>query len=65
MLDKIFAPDKVSEALVVLQNEFPLALWETVYVTVLATALAIVIGLPLGVLLATGDITASCLFLSL
>ena len=55
MLDKIFAPDKVSEALAVLQNEFPLALWETVYVTVLATALAIVIGLPLGVLLATGD----------
>ena len=55
MLDKIFSPDKVSEALVVLQNEFPLALWETVYVTVLATALAIVIGLPLGVLLATGD----------
>lgn len=55
MLDKIFAPDKVSEALVVLQNEFPLALWETVYVTVLATALAIVIGLPLGVLLATGE----------
>lgn len=55
MLDKIFAPDKVSEALVVLQNEFPLALWETVYVTVLATALAFVIGLPLGVLLATGD----------
>ena len=55
MLDKIFAPDKVSEALVVLQSEFPLALWETVYVTVLATALAIVIGLPLGVLLATGD----------
>ena len=55
MLDKIFAPDKVSEALIVLQNEFPLALWETVYVTVLATELAIVIGLPLGVLLATGD----------
>lgn len=55
MLDKIFAPDKVSEALVVLQNEFPLALWETVYVTVLATALAIIIGLPLGILLATGD----------
>ena len=55
MLDKIFAPDKVSEALIVLQNEFPLALWETVYVTVLATPLAIIIGLPLGVLLATGD----------
>lgn len=55
MLDKIFAPEKVAEALVVLQNEFPLALWETIYVTLVSTALAIVIGLPLGVLLATGD----------
>lgn len=55
MLDKVFSPEKVSEALVVLQNEFPLALWETVYVTILATAFAIIIGLPLGVLLATGD----------
>ena len=55
MLDKVFSPEKVNEALIVLQNEFPLALWETVYVTILATAFAIVIGLPLGVLLATGD----------
>ena len=55
MLDKVFSPEKVNEALIVLQNEFPLALWETVYVTSLATAFAIVIGLPLGVLLATGD----------
>ena len=53
MLDKVFSPEKVNEALIVLQNEFPLALWETVYVTILATAFAIVIGLPLGVLLAT------------
>ena len=55
MLDKVFSPEKVNEALIVLQNEFPLALWETVYGTILATAFAIVIGLPLGVLLATGD----------
>ena len=55
MLDKVFSPEKVNEALIVLQNEFPLTLWETVYVTILATAFAIVIGLPLGVLLATGD----------
>ena len=55
MLDKVFSPEKVNEALIVLQNEFPLALWETVYVTILATAFDIVIGLPLGVLLATGD----------
>ena len=47
MLDKVFSPEKVSEALVVLQNEFPLALWETVYVTLVATAFAIIIGLPL------------------
>lgn len=37
------------------QNEFPLAVWETVYVTVVATALAILIGLPLGVLLVAGE----------
>jgi len=55
MFDKIFDPEKVTEAMAVLQSEFPLAIWETIYVTVIATALAIAIGLPLGVLLATGD----------
>jgi D-methionine transport system permease protein len=33
----------------------PFALWETVYVTVLGTLLAYVIGLPLGVILVIGD----------
>lgn len=55
MFANIFDPEKVTEAMVVLQNEFPLAIWETIYATVIATALAIVIGLPLGVLMATGD----------
>lgn len=55
MFDKIFDPEKVSEALAVFQAEFPLAVWETIYVTILATAMAIIIGLPLGVLLAAGD----------
>ncbi len=55
MFDKIFDPEKVSEAIAVFQSEFPLAVWETIYVTILATALAIIIGLPLGVLLAAGD----------
>ena len=55
MFDKIFDPEKVTEAMAVLQSEFPLAIWETIYVTVIATALAIAIGLPLGVLLATGE----------
>lgn len=52
---KAFEPDKLQEAWNVFLTEFPLGLWETVYVTVLATLFAIVIGLPLGILLVTGD----------
>lgn len=55
MADKIFSAEAWSETLEILQSEFGLAIWETVYVTILATALAIVIGLPLGVLLVTGE----------
>ena len=50
-----FTQDKLEEAWHVLLTEFPLGLWETVYVTVLSTLFAIVIGLPLGILLVTGD----------
>ena len=39
----------------VIQAEIPFAIWETFYVTVVSTALAVVIGLPLGVLLVVGD----------
>jgi len=52
---KAFAPDKLAEAWEIFLREFPMALWETVYVTVLSTFFAIVIGLPLGILLVTGD----------
>ena len=52
---KAFEPDKLQEAWHVFLTEFPLGLWETVYVTVLATLFAIVIGMPLGILLVTGD----------
>ena len=52
---KAFEPDKLQEAWHVFVTEFPLGLWETVYVTVLATLFAIVIGMPLGILLVTGD----------
>ena len=51
MLDSIFASEAVQKALEVLKTEIPLAIWETVYVTVLSTFFSIVIGLPLGVLL--------------
>ena len=52
---KAFTPDKLEEAWHVFLTEFPMGLWETVYVTLLATLFAIVIGLPLGILLVTGD----------
>ena len=53
-MSSILASESVQEALSILQNEFPLAIWETFYVTVVSTSIAIVIGLPLGILLAVG-----------
>ena len=38
-----------------MQNEFLLATWETIYVTVFAALFAVIIGLPLGVLLVAGE----------
>ena len=55
MFDNLFASEKVSEAIEIFVEEFPLAIWETVYITILATAFAIIIGLPLGVLLVAGE----------
>lgn len=51
----VFSEKNVAEALDMLVNDFPLAIWETLYVTVLATLFAIIIGLPLGVLLVVGE----------
>lgn len=53
--EKAFTPEALQEAWELFVEEFPFALWETVYVTLLATAFAIVIGLPLGMLLVAGD----------
>ena len=55
MFDKLLSPETIEETLRIVQNEFLLGIWETMYVTVIATALAIVIGLPLGVLLVAGE----------
>ncbi|MGN0468102.1 MAG: methionine ABC transporter permease [Acutalibacteraceae bacterium] len=55
MLDGIFASESVQFAWDVVKTEIPFAIWETFYVTVLSTAFAIVLGLPLGVLLVAGD----------
>ena len=50
-----FTPERLQEAWECLLNEFPFAIWETLYATLLATFFAILIGLPLGVLLVTGE----------
>ncbi len=55
MFDKMFSSEAVIEAMEILKNEFPLAIWETVYVTILATAFAVLLGLPLGILLVVGE----------
>ncbi len=52
---RAFQPEKLQEAWDYLLHQFPFALWETVYVTLLSTLFAILIGLPLGMLLVSGD----------
>lgn len=55
MAENLFSEESIALLLDVLQNQTLFAIWETLYVTVLSTALAVLIGLPLGVLLVTGD----------
>ena len=54
MYTDLFSPQSVEE-LVGLLPSIPFAIWETFYVTVISTALALVLGLPLGVLLVAGE----------
>ena len=54
MYNNLFSEQSIQDLLSALPG-LPTALWETFYVTVLSTALALVIGLPLGVLLVTGE----------
>ncbi|HIT66244.1 MAG TPA: ABC transporter permease [Candidatus Merdisoma merdipullorum] len=55
MFDKLLSSEVIEETLQIVQNEFLLGIWETFYVTIIATVFAIVIGLPLGVLLVSGE----------
>ena len=54
MLNDILSNPDVQEAIKIVKNEFALAIWETIYVTLISTALATVLGLPLGVVLVAG-----------
>ena len=55
MIEQLLTNETVTEAIEILQSELFLAIWETFYVTVLATFFSIVIGLPLGVLIVAGE----------
>lgn len=55
MYDNIFTQESIEQAWQIIQTEIPLGIWETLYVTLTATALSVIIGLPLGVLLVVGE----------
>ena len=55
MFDLFSDPVKVAQQLEILKSELGFALWETLYSLVLEVIFAYVIGLPLGVLLVTGE----------
>ena len=55
MFENLFSAEAWSEAWRIIEAEFLTSTWETVYVTILATAFAVIIGLPLGVLLVVGE----------
>ncbi len=46
---------EVRQAIEILWEEAPMAIWETVYATLLSTFFALLIGLPIGVLLVAGE----------
>ena len=54
MYNNLFSEQSIQDLISALPG-MPTALWETFYVTVLSTALSLLIGLPLGVLLVTGE----------
>ena len=54
-MSEFFQSEAFQNALDILIHQVPLAIWETVYVTILSTFFAVVIGLPLGVLLVAGE----------
>lgn len=54
MINGILSNPDIAEALEIIVSEFPRAIWETVYVTLLSTLFSVIIGLPLGALIAAG-----------
>ena len=55
MFDVFSDAAKVAQQLEIIASEFPFATWETMYSLVLEVVFAYLVGLPLGVLLVTGE----------
>ena len=55
MLNNLSSAEVLQETLSIVQGQFLLAFWETLYVTIAAMFFAVVIGLPLGVILVVGE----------
>ena len=55
MLNELLSAAERAEACSVIQSTFLTAIWETLYVTIIATFFAVLIGLPLGVILVIGE----------
>ena len=55
MFDLFSDPAAVAQQWQIIVSEFPFATWETLYSLVLEVIFAYAIGLPLGVLLVTGE----------
>lgn len=55
MFENIFSKEAWQTAADIVRQDFLFATWETVYVTFVATFFAVLLGLPFGILLATGD----------
>lgn len=54
-MSNMFTAEKLRYAFELLKSDIPFAIWETFYVTVIATVFAFILGLPLGVILVCGD----------
>ncbi len=55
MFSNALTSSAIAETVDIVKTEFLLGTWETLYVTVLSTLFAVIIGLPLGILLVTGE----------
>ena len=52
---RYFNEDKLQKAWAIILSDFGREIWNTTYITLMSTLFAILIGLPLGILLVTGD----------